>query len=289
MAILPSRKTAYSFKSSKLEGVIHLTKYELHIIAVITRLLGFQKVVQFLLQLPLLVLTKENQTVFDALGRCTIKSDNMTMVFQYVNPRFLDEIVTKHCYDQHSFSKIEKDSIVIDAGANIGTFTVYSAMRAIDGKIISIEPENRNFHRLKANVEANGFTNVRLVHAALSDINGTTHLKVCRTGSGTIIMQFDGEVQVQNCKTITIHDLLKTYSIQRINLLKLDIEGAEFLVFKDATWLDYVDTIVMEIHSRFGDPDVIFNILKDHNFEVQSAPGYDYDSIYLFAKRLRVL
>ena len=63
--------------------------------------------------------------------------------------------------------------IVLDAGANIGAFTLLAAARVGSaGLVVAVEPEPGNFEALRRNVEANGLRNVALVRRALLDEAG---------------------------------------------------------------------------------------------------------------------
>jgi FkbM family methyltransferase len=239
---------------------------------------------RFILFIPVSIFKRDNQMAFEALGECKIKVKTKTLLFKHANPRFIDEIIYKHCYEPYPHLFQTKNPVFIDAGANIGTFTVYVANQVTEGKIISIEPENRNFQRLKDNIRINELMNVELVHAALSDINDATCLITGRSGSGTI-MSIDKKKYHQECKTITMNSLILKYEIKKIDFLKIDIEGAEFLIFKDSKWLEYVDVLVMEIHTEFGDPNTIINVLQENNFLIQTASAYDAGTIYLMAKK----
>lgn len=66
-------------------------------------------------------------------------------------------------------------------------------------------------------------------------------------------------------RAITVEDILERYALQRIDLLKIDIEGAELELFSagDLTWLDRVDCIAIELHDHFrpGCGNAFFNAM----------------------------
>ena len=69
---------------------------------------------------------------------------------------------------------------------------------------------------------------------------------------------------------MTISKLISTYQIDRVGLLKIDIEGGEFAVFadEDLPWLRVVDQIALEIHPGFGDVADLVGKIRGHGFEV---------------------
>ena len=65
---------------------------------------------------------------------------------------------------------------------------------------------------------------------------------------------------------ITMDDLLRRHGVASVDLIKLDIEGSEFALFDSAEWLQRVTAISMEVHPRYGDPNVILERMKQNGF-----------------------
>lgn len=121
---------------------------------------------------------------------------------------------------------------VIDAGANIGYFTLLLAKNVgPSGKVFAFEPDPDNFSILKENVEMNGFDNVVLVNKALSDSVGTTKLFLSKTNKGAhSILNFNKSKVSIEVETTTIDEYFKK-SKTKIDFIKMDVEGAEGKVF----------------------------------------------------------
>jgi FkbM family methyltransferase len=69
---------------------------------------------------------------------------------------------------------------------------------------------------------------------------------------------------------ITVQELTDTYGLKHIDFLKMDIEGAEFAIFRDSLrWLDHVDNLSMEVHNTVGDPQEIIQLLEKAGFRVK--------------------
>jgi len=132
---------------------------------------------------------------------------------------------------------------IVDVGANIGLTTISYANQYPDAKIVAIEPKDANFAALVMNVAP--YPNVVPIHAALwnkdgevaiRDVGGDWECQVCE-GSG--------------CRAITMRTLMAEAGIDLIDLLKVDVEGAEKEIFLDCDWMDRVRVLIVELHDRF--------------------------------------
>ena len=120
------------------------------------------------------------------MGECKLLIQNEELVFQHVDARFIEEIITQRCYEPSSEFEIHEDGIIIDLGANIGVFTLYAAQRASNRLVISVEPGQENFSLLGDNVNGCGMENIKFINAAVSDFTGETRLELSKqSGEGT--------------------------------------------------------------------------------------------------------
>ncbi|MCL4553515.1 MAG: FkbM family methyltransferase, partial [Candidatus Marsarchaeota archaeon] len=139
---------------------------------------------------------------------------------------------------------------VIDVGANVGVFTVQQASRG--AHVIAVEPNPLAFRRLCATIERNGFH--RLV-TALPYAAGT------QRGSGSLapedkhsphgrIIFRGGEEDAGVIPVVTLDEIAATHGVATIDLLKIDVEGAEVAVLEGASaTLPRVKRLVLEYHS----------------------------------------
>lgn len=144
--------------------------------------------------------------------------------------------------------------VIVDAGANIGLASVYLANKYPDAKIIAIEPEKGNFDLLKKNVKP--YPQVVPVNAALWRSSGRILLSDPGRGEHGFTTSEGSHALDEGCAelvaAISMGDLMSTYGIEHIDLLKIDIEGAEKELFEAAQgWIDKVSVIVIELHDRF--------------------------------------
>jgi len=139
---------------------------------------------------------------------------------------------------------------IIDAGAYAGYSTVYFATHHPDAKIIAIEPDPENFSLLCANCSA--YANVHPVHAGLWKSSACLRIKNAGVEKWAFRLIETDQPAADTIKGVTIPDLMKQFGVGRIDILKLDIEGAEAGLFSSGfeAWLDKVGTIVVETHSQ---------------------------------------
>jgi len=137
---------------------------------------------------------------------------------------------------------------IIDAGANVGYASVYFANRYRDARIIAIEPEAGNFEMLVQNCRF--YPNIIPLRAALWSHDGEINLTPQPDSPARNQWGFRTS---EGCGTpaICMKTLMSRFGLSHIDLLKIDIEGAEKEVFESANWLDRVSVVAVEFHDRF--------------------------------------
>lgn len=126
---------------------------------------------------------------------------------------------------------LKKGMIVVDIGANIGYYSIIAAKRVgEEGKVFAYEPENENLILLEKNIEINSFNNIIAIKVALSNQFGTSKLYLTEDNKGTHSLidnrQTNNSVAVG---TDTLDHSLEQFGFPKIDLIKMDIEGAEIL------------------------------------------------------------
>lgn len=170
-------------------------------------------------------------------------------------PSTSDEYVFESVFvDQvYEFSLPEIDpELIIDAGANAGYTSLYFARKYRRAQIIAIEPEGANFQRLVRNTA--GCPRIRALHGALWHQPG--HISVEDPTAGATTVGFQVKAALPGAQGVvpafTVSDILAMSGRERIDILKLDIEGAEKEIFEadDLAWLDKVRVLMVELHDR---------------------------------------
>jgi len=158
--------------------------------------------------------------------------------------------------------------VIVDVGANIGMATLFFAAKYPDARIIALEPEKSNFCLMQENCSS--LPNVTLVNAALW--SECRQLQVADIGASKWAFSFvpSSGTGVDSVCGISMVDLLRDYDLKHIDILKMDVEGAERGIFtSDASrWLDKVGMIAIELHDRFfpGCARSFYQALQGHEF-----------------------
>lgn len=178
-------------------------------------------------------------------------ADIGTFIQIFVNKEY--EFVTKY-----------QPKIIIDAGANIGLASIFFANKYPEAKIIAIEPEKNNYLMLEKNVEK--YKNIIPLQSALWHKNESIRLIDTGLGTDSFITQKNNETNssfqgvlshlVNKNSSVYYHvpgmsmdKILKDYGLQEVDILKIDIEGAEVEVFKDtSSWIKKINSISIELH-----------------------------------------
>lgn len=137
---------------------------------------------------------------------------------------------------------LPEDGTFLDIGANIGSFTLVGARVAKRGRVHSFEPSDHHFRRLSHNVALNGFGNVTLNKLGLSDQPGSATLflpsvsgQMNNSGAASLYAASAPGAQVtEEVALVTLDDYVRDHGISRIDLIKIDIEGAEFIALRGA-------------------------------------------------------
>lgn len=144
--------------------------------------------------------------------------------------------------------------VIIDLGANIGCSAIFFHTKYPDAIIYAIEAAPNTFVRLKANVAS--FPNIVPIHAAIATTDGTALFSCNQTHTQASLATEDATSST-NVPAITLTTLRERYNISIIDLLKFDIEGAEYEVFRCAPQ-KYIRTLIGEVH-----PDITQRSIED--------------------------
>jgi FkbM family methyltransferase len=159
--------------------------------------------------------------------------------------------------------------LIVDAGANVGMATLYYSYQYPDAKIVAIEPELSNFKLLQRNCV--GLSNVILIQGALWPKNCGLEIENLAVDAWMFrVSEGLSGPHGQSVMAITIQDILKLSHSDRIDLLKLDIEGAEFQLFSEGAeqWIDQIGSIAIELHDRIepGCAQAFYSVLTGRKF-----------------------
>jgi FkbM family methyltransferase len=161
--------------------------------------------------------------------------------------------------------------LIIDCGANIGVSILYFKTLYPDSKIIAFEPDINIFNTLDNNMKNFGFTDIKLIRKALWDSETVLEF-TSEGGDAGRLFQSESPTSTYQVQTVRLRDYLD----QPVDLLKIDIEGAETTVIEDC-WdrLCNVDKLFVEYHSfanKNQSLNTLINVLSKSGFRLYIQP-----------------
>jgi FkbM family methyltransferase len=143
------------------------------------------------------------------------------------------------CYEPNEFAVLDRvlkpGMVFLDGGANEGVYTVFASARVgPTGRVIAVEPSPRELERLKANIKINRAANVIIADVALAERPRSVKLVLAeqqhagQNTLGAFIYEGVNSVDVRCVRAVAIDDLILTHGVSRLDIVKLDLEGAEF-------------------------------------------------------------
>jgi FkbM family methyltransferase len=156
--------------------------------------------------------------------------------------------------DHEYFFRSERaDPFIVDAGSNIGMSILFFKALYPEARIIGFEPNPQAYALLKRNVDSNGLTGVQVHHAALGLEDATVDFFVDPEYPTSLNASTNRKMMDANMsptKRTTVQQVrLSTFIDREVDLLKLDVEGAEDAVLKDLISSEViydVDQIILE-------------------------------------------
>jgi FkbM family methyltransferase len=146
-----------------------------------------------------------------------------------------------------------KYNFIIDAGGYIGTAAIIFAEAFPRAKVLTIEPSLENYRVLLRNVRS--YHNIVPINRALASKSGILELFNRQTGNwGFTIVKAPADCLkpefIHKVAVVTIAELLEEYESCGVDILKLDIEGAEYDLLRSPNWLPLVRVLMVELHDK---------------------------------------
>lgn len=134
-------------------------------------------------------------------------------------------------------AELRPKDVFWDVGANVGAMTLIAARRC--QQVYSFEPESRALTRLREHLKANALSNVCVMPVALSDTGGRVMMGQAPEGNSGMnsLCRTDLGWDCQEVEAIRADDLVASGDVACPNVMKVDVEGAEAMVFGGASSL----------------------------------------------------
>lgn len=197
-----------------------------------------------------------------------------------------------------------------DIGANTGLFAIAAAKKDPSIQVFAFEPSTWTFQVLKENIRLNDVDNVRAYAVALGDWIGEATLQVNAPGADGL--NTIGRPSHPGCRVVaqekvpitTLDTFLWEHGIRKVDVMKVDVEGAELLVFRGARKLLERTDAPLILYEGFSwctkgfhyHPVEIMWLLQNHGYSLfvlngetgqiaHRKPGHGYDAMIVAIKR----
>jgi len=148
--------------------------------------------------------------------------------------------------------------LIVDGGANMGLSVIFFKQKYPESRVIAFEPDPEMFKILEANCASFDFEDVELVPKALWSCETTLQFWQEGSDAGRLVDNGDANGKTLEVSTARLRDYLD----QKVDLLKLDVEGAETELLEDcADLLPNVENLFVEYHSFADKPQTLSRLL----------------------------
>ncbi len=230
--------------------------------------------------------------------------DGIKIYADFLTPRSWDLILGKNVEAEVKkafLNNIKENDTVFDCGASIGEFSLIAAKKVgSNGKVFSIEPFKKAAILLRQNFQLNNFQNFTIIEKAISDKPGKTLLyENPVSGTGVLDTTITKRKLNDASEVIvtTIDDTISSFNIEKINMLKIDVEGFEFEVLKgckNSFNNKKISNIIIEIHLDFLkkknlDEKIIYDFLRDNGYDIKvlDTPDELNHAFHIIAKLIK--
>ena len=193
-------------------------------------------------------------------------------------------------------TEIQSDWVVVDIGAAIGEFTIEAALQLTEGMVHAFEPNPGSINILRQNIRANNLNRVETYNLGVWKEEGEIPLHFLNNEPLQAVSGSDHSDRLQAFKetsipVITLEQVVEEKVGNRIDLLKLDCEGAEYeiLLNQDPTIFKKIDRIIMEYHDldQLCNSCVLVKRFEDLGYQVKQYENHVHKNLgYLYADRV---
>lgn len=194
-----------------------------------------------------------------------------TRLPEYFEMRFVNKI-------------INKGDIVIDVGANLGSYSLIAASKVSNGKVFAFEPSKVAYKRLLENITLNNMNNkIKTFRVVVSDKEGNLDFNDLSRPEVSHVSYSPSQGSTR-IRSVTLDEFVRRQKIKKIRLIKVDVEGYEYRVLKGASEIlrkGIVDFLLIEINRD----SLLYNIDSTATFKFIKSLGY---KTYYFRNSMRL-
>ena len=152
---------------------------------------------------------------------------------------------------EYEWSEVKNPKFIIDLGAHFGDTTLFYHALYPKATIVALEPSPENFERLVKHVK--NIPQIIPIQAAVGPVDGTVQLHVMESSLGHSITERAGSQSTVTVIQLSLNSLLQKYNVKIADLIKYDIEGAEFGLFNNSKPELFAHNYIGEVHNDLND------------------------------------
>ena len=169
-----------------------------------------------------------------------------------------------------------KPDVIVDCGAHIGLSAVLFANRYPSARIFAIEPEASNFEMLLKNTKP--YANITCINKGIWNENISLKIKDEGFGNWGYMTETASENDTKSIESISIAELIENYNLSKVDICKINIEGAEKELFEKNydNWLSKTNSIIIELHDHMkpGCTKSFLSALNNYEFDLSPLGSY---------------
>lgn len=173
-----------------------------------------------------------------------------------------------------------KPGVIFDLGANVGYASSYLAACFPDAEIYAVEPSQRNFAALRKNCAA---LKVKCFKLCIGASEGHAALYLAPVGHAHSLARMEGSVGTEEVEVLGLDKFAQGQGVQP-QLVKCDVEGAEFGIFENSQCWKKAGEIMGEVHKSAGSPEKFAAMVRKAGFRVQ-LEHKESDSPFIYAQK----
>ncbi len=153
-----------------------------------------------------------------------------------------------HSWSEHDQYWPKNPRLILDLGANVGCWAFAAATQYPKCEVIAVEPLERNYKHLMDGIAFNKLDNVGTLRLAVSnDKEVELRYPTVNKGAASCHIPDSPHYVIEKAKGINLTELVNLWSVP-INLMKIDIEGAEYQIFEDFSDWQKIHALTIEFH-----------------------------------------
>jgi FkbM family methyltransferase len=200
----------------------------------------------------------------------SLSSDGRRFDLNVDDPGDLSAIGEVLLEEEYRVATTRSPKLIVDLGSHIGASVIFFRLRYPPARIVALEPDPRNFAKLRRNVS--GFPGIEIHQLAVAGRDGRASLHAGSSSLAGSLVRTARDSEATSVATVSLDTLIDRLGAERIDLLKVDVEGMEFELLARSERLAAVDAIVGEFHPLLSGhgPQAFVELLRD--FDVALEP-----------------